>query len=115
MNEIASFGPDGNIFDPSPSNAVKGRKNLLVKGDFMQMQIEGQEITYKDLPDLRGKLTDLLATIAQEREAHNHESARLGRQEKKIRKFLGDDSPSPAVKASAADRTEGAGKGGTHE
>jgi hypothetical protein len=67
----------------------------------MQIQIEGQEITYKDLPDLREKLTGVLANITQEREAHDSESMRLGRQEKKIRKFLGDDA-APASPQGAA-------------
>ena len=67
----------------------------------MQMQIEGQEITYKDLPDLREKLTGVLVKITQEREAHDSESMRLGRQEKKIRKFLGDDAAPASPKGAA--------------
>jgi hypothetical protein len=96
-----STRPFGNIFDPSPSNAVKGRKELVLKGDLMQIQIEGQEISYKDLPDLRVKLTGVLAKITQEREAHDSESSRLGRQEKKIRKFLGEDGAPVPVKGAA--------------
>ena len=69
----------------------------------MQMQIEGQEITYKDLPDLREKLTGVLVKISQEREAHDTESARLGRQEKKIRKFLGDDAAPASPNGAAHD------------
>lgn len=75
----------------------------------MQMQIEGQEITYKDLPDLREKLTGLLAQIAEERAAHDTESARLARQEKKLRKFLGDDA------APGPERADAVGKGAGHE
>jgi hypothetical protein len=94
---------------------VKGRKNLMAKGDLMQMQIEGQEITYKDLPDLRGKLTDLLAKITQEREGHENESSRLGSQVKKIRKFLGEDAAPESAKGSSAARADAAGKGAAHE
>ena len=78
----------------------------------MQMEIEGQEITYKDLPELREKLTNLLDKTAQERELHEREAKRLRRQEKKLRAFLGDSGTVPAageVKAVSA------GTGAEHE
>ena len=97
MNAIFSNGLNGNISDTSESNAVKGSQQPVAKGDLMQMQIDGEEITYKNLPELRGKLAELLAKITQERQAHDAESSRLARQEKKIRKVLGDDAaPAPA-------------------
>jgi len=65
----------------------------------MQMEIEGQEIIYKDLPDLREKLTSLLGKTAQEYELHEREAKRLRRQEKKLRVFLGDSGTAPVVES----------------
>ena len=78
----------------------------------MQIEIEGQEIIYKDLPELREKLTSLLGKTAQERELHEREGKRLRHQEKKIRAFLGDSGAAPA---SADVKTESADKGAGHE
>ena len=78
----------------------------------MQMEIEGQEITYKDLPDLREKLTSLLGKTAQERELHEREGKRLRHQEKKLRAFLGDSGTAPAA---AEVKADSASKGAGHE
>jgi len=59
---------------------------------MLNMEIAGQKIVYKDLADLRAKLTDLLQTLIQEREAHDRESRRLRREEKYIRTMLGDSA-----------------------
>ena len=53
----------------------------------MQMQIEGQEITYKDLPDLREKLPASWSRSRRSARRMTANRARLGRQEKKIRSF----------------------------
>jgi len=55
----------------------------------MQMEIEGQEIVYKDLSDLRDKLTNLVGKTAQEREVHEQEAKRLRHMEKKTPPFPG--------------------------
>jgi len=65
----------------------------------MQMEIEGQEITYKDLPELREKLTSLLAKAAEGRELHEREAKRFRQQEKKLRAFLGDSGAVPVVES----------------
>ena len=65
----------------------------------MQMEIDGQEIVYKDLPDLREKVAGLLDKIAQDREVHDREAKRLRRQEKKLRAFLGDSAAVPAAES----------------
>ena len=77
----------------------------------MQMEIEGQEIVYKDLPDLQGKITGLLAKLTQEREAHDQEAKRLRRQEKKLRAFLGDATSQPEPAAESNARVNASGKG----
>ena len=65
----------------------------------MQMEIEGQEIVYRDLPDLREKVAGLLDKIAQDREVHDREAKRLRHQEKKLRAFLGDSASIPVVQS----------------
>ncbi len=82
----------------------------------MQMEIEGQEVVYKDLPDLQGKLTGLLDKITQERVLHDQEAKRLRHQEKKLRAFLGNSGTMPVATTDRdSDPADVAGKGGAHE
>jgi len=81
----------------------------------MQMEIEGQEIVYKDLSDLRDKLTNLVGKTAQEREVHEQEAKRLRHMEKKLRLFLGGSPAAEAAVHGSSDRTEALSKGAAHE
>jgi len=62
---------------------------------MISMQLAGQTIVYKDLADLRGKLTELLQKSRQDREIHDRESKRLRQEEKSLLKMLGSDAVTP--------------------
>ena len=62
---------------------------------MISMQLAGQTIVYKDLVDLRGKLTELLQKSRQDREIHDRESKRLRQEEKSLLKMLGSDASTP--------------------
>ena len=81
----------------------------------MQMQLEGQEIVYKDLPDLKDKLTALVAKMTAERESHEQEAKRLRRQEKKLRAFLGESTESQPAISESMERQEAPANGAAHE
>ena len=55
------------------------------------IEMAGQKIIYRDLADLRGKLTGLLGKVREDRELHDGESKRLRQEEKSIQKMLGTD------------------------
>jgi hypothetical protein len=59
------------------------------------IEMAGQKIIYKDLADLRGKLTGLLGEVREDRELHDRESKRLRQEEKGIQKMLGTDGAVP--------------------
>ena len=59
------------------------------------IEMAGQKVVYRDLADLRGKLTELLQKSRQDREIHDRESKRLRQDEKNILKMLGSDGAVP--------------------
>ena len=59
------------------------------------IEMAGQKVVYRDLADLRGKLTELLQKSRQDREIHDRESKRLRQEEKSLLKMLGSDAASP--------------------
>ena len=59
------------------------------------IEMAGQKVVYRDLADLRGKLTELLQKSRQDREIHDRESKRLRQDEKSIQKMLGSDGAVP--------------------
>ena len=63
------------------------------------IEMAGQKIVYKDLADLRGKLTGLLGKVREDREVHDRESKGLRQEEKNIQKILGSDGAVPEDKS----------------
>ena len=62
---------------------------------MISMELAGQKIVYRDLADLRGKLTGMLQKVREDREIHDREAKRLRQEEKSILKMLGSDGTLP--------------------
>jgi hypothetical protein len=69
----------------------------------LQFELAGQKIEYKDLPDLRAKLLNLLKKVRQDREMHDRESRQLIISEKSIQKLLGTGAASAPTSAGEKD------------
>jgi hypothetical protein len=64
----------------------------------MQMEIAGTRVTYKDIPELRQKLGELLDTRRTQRAQHDEAARSLRGQERSIEKILGIDRSSQEAK-----------------